>query len=132
MYDIVQEEVAKRLSEEGDAVGDVDKDTKIGFSVGQAPASARPITQENTKHTEGEQCMNTLSPSTCRSQTPAPKTSTLDKNAAYENFKNNTAQGKLLKEAMKEQQICLREVKSAVKVGHKAVLITLVFLKDRA
>lgn len=122
LVDSVQEEVAKRLSEEGDAVGDVDKDTKVGFSVGQAPASARPVTQENEKRIEGEQGITTLSPdptSTCRTQTPALKEFTLDRNAAYEDFKNNTEQGKLLKEALKEQQMCLREVKSAVKVGNE-------------
>ncbi|GMH37608.1 hypothetical protein BSKO_05481 [Bryopsis sp. KO-2023] len=112
-------EVAKRLSEEGDAVGDVYKDATTGFSVGQAPASARPTTRETEKQGTGENAGAVNAVPAARAQTPEDTVS--DRKTAYEHYRTRYEEGAGRNGALKERQSQLKDIKAAIKDVAKKV-----------
>lgn len=113
--------MAKRLSEEGDGVGEVDKGTR-GFSLGKAPLSARPLTRGTDKQDQAEHTSKVLSTSTfspARTRTPAIRERSDENQTLYDEFKNGTEQGKTLNAHLKEAQTSLKDARSLSKVKSK-------------
>ena len=117
---LILKEEAQRLSEEGDAVGDVDRDGKSGFHIGEAPIHARPTTGEIDKQQDRNSLPIAPSPmslSTARTHTSAKFEVGLDKNAAYLTYTTRTVEGVEKNNVLKERQAEAKTLRASIKVN---------------
>ena len=111
---------AQRLSEEGDAVGDIDKEATHGFHIGEAPTQARPTTGETQEPPDQHSTTAAPSPtslSTARTHPSAKVEVGLDKNAAYLTYTTRTAEGIEKSNALKERQAEVKVLRASIKVS---------------
>ncbi|CAD7697203.1 unnamed protein product [Ostreobium quekettii] len=116
-------EAARRLSEEGDAVGEVERDAATGFHIGEAPAQARPVTVDTDKLQQERESAAPVAPSpvslsTSRTFASAKLEVGLDKNVSYVNYITRSSEGVAKNAVLKERQGELREQRASIrKVG---------------